>query len=149
IKRQCDAMHELRYGTCAPEERAEVVSLRTTVTGAMRKPPLKPIPGGGPAPAPDAFTGDRLVYFAERGGFLPTPTYAREGLRAGNRLSGPALVEEHASTTVLPPGNTLALDALGALVIDVAGGRWAAWRARPTPSSPSSCATAWWRSPKR
>src|SRR6202008_369019 len=30
IKRHFDEMHELRYGTCAPNERAEIVSLRTT-----------------------------------------------------------------------------------------------------------------------
>src|SRR5260370_6657230 len=39
IKRLFDAMHELRYGTCAPAEPAEVVSLRSTVNGVMRKPP--------------------------------------------------------------------------------------------------------------
>src|SRR5215472_15915673 len=39
IKRLFDAMHELRYGTCAPAEPAEIVSLRSTVAGTMRKPP--------------------------------------------------------------------------------------------------------------
>src|SRR5579862_1557643 len=36
IKRAFDEMHLLRYGTNAPDERAEIVSLRTTVTGMMR-----------------------------------------------------------------------------------------------------------------
>src|SRR5207302_5076081 len=39
IKRLFDEMHERRYGTCAPQEQAEIVSLRSTVTGIMRKPP--------------------------------------------------------------------------------------------------------------
>jgi N-methylhydantoinase A len=39
IKRYFDAQHEQRYGTSAPEERAEIVSLRSTVTGLLRKPP--------------------------------------------------------------------------------------------------------------
>ena len=43
IKQHFDAQHEFRYGTCAPEERAEIVSLRTTVTGVMRKPPQETI----------------------------------------------------------------------------------------------------------
>ena len=123
IKGQFDAMHDLRYGTCAPDERAEIVSLRTTVTGAMRKPPLKPVAGGGPTPPAEAFTGRRPVYFAEQAGFVETPTYRRDDLRAGNRLLGPALVEEHASTTVLPPGQALEVDALGNLVIAVSGSR--------------------------
>ena len=62
IKRHFDAMHELRYGTSAPDERAEIVSLRTTVTGVMRKPPQEKIGRGKRAPAKAAFTGKRPVY---------------------------------------------------------------------------------------
>jgi len=123
IKRHFDAQHEFRYGTCAPEERAEVVSLRTTVTGVMQKPPQEKIEKGGRAPRKTAFTGKRQVYFGEEGGFLDTPTYARAGLLAGNRISGPALVEEHASTTVVHPGDKLVVDEWGNLVIAVAGRR--------------------------
>jgi len=121
IKKHFDAQHEFRYGTCAPEERAEVVSLRTTVTGVMRKPPQEQVEAGGRAPRKTAATGKRPVYFGEDGGFVDTPTYARAGLVAGNRISGPALVEEHASTTVLYPGDRLQVDNYGNLVIAVAG----------------------------
>ena len=41
IKRHFDEQHAQRYGTSAPAERAEIVSLRSTVTGLMRKPPWK------------------------------------------------------------------------------------------------------------
>jgi N-methylhydantoinase A len=123
IKRHFDAMHELRYGTSAPDERAEIVSLRTTVTGVMRKPPRTTIKAGDARPVAAAFAGTRPVYFREAAGFVDTPTYARSALLAGNRLDGPALVEEHASTTVLGPGDRLEVDALGDLVIAVAGRR--------------------------
>src|SRR5208282_1924934 len=43
IKRAFDEMHLLRYGTNAPNERAEIVSLRSTITGVMRKPPQEKI----------------------------------------------------------------------------------------------------------
>jgi N-methylhydantoinase A len=121
IKRAFDAMHELRYGTSAPDERAEIVSLRSTVTGVMRKPPQEKIKRGKRVPDKAAFTGKRPVHFG--GGFKPTPTYARAALLAGNRIDGPALVEEHASTTVLLPGDRLEVDIYGNLVIAVAGGR--------------------------
>jgi N-methylhydantoinase A len=121
IKRHFDAMHELRYGTSAPQERAEIVSLRATVTGVMSKPPQPRIARGGRAPVKAAFNGRRPVYFDGR--FRPTPTYARAALTAGNRIVGPALVEEHASTTVLMPGDRLEVDAYGNLIIEVAGGR--------------------------
>jgi N-methylhydantoinase A len=121
IKRHFDAMHELRYGTSAPAERAEIVSLRSTVSGVMRKPPQEKVARGARVPGKAAFTGRRPVYFA--GKFRPTPTYARAALTAGNRIVGPALIEEHASTTVLMPGDRLEVDTYGNLIIKVAGGR--------------------------
>ena len=121
IKRHFDAMHALRYGTSAPDEPAEIVSLRSTVTGIMRKPPHEKIKRGKRAPDKAAFTGRRPVYFD--GKYRPTPTYARAALTAGNRITGPALIEEHASTTVLLPGDRLEVDPYGHLTIKVAGGR--------------------------
>jgi N-methylhydantoinase A len=117
IKRHFDAMHAQRYGTSAPEERAEIVSLRSTVTGLMRKPPQRKI-GRGQRTAPKAaFGGKRPVYFGGR--FHATPTYRRAALVAGNRIKGPALIEEYASTTVLMPGDAMEVDALGNLAITV------------------------------
>lgn len=126
IKRHFDEMHALRYGTSAPDERAEIVSLRSTVTGLMKKPPQEKIARGQKAPPKSAFTGKRKVYFAEdgkAGKFIDTPTWRRAELRAGNRIAGPALVEEHASTTVLLPGDVMTVDEYGNLVIKVGGGQ--------------------------
>jgi N-methylhydantoinase A len=121
IKRHFDDMHAQRYGTSAPEERAEIVSLRSTISGLMRKPPQQAIGRGSKAPPKAASGGKRPVYYGGR--FHPTPTYRRDTLLAGNRIKGPALIEEYASTTVLMPGDTLEVDALGNLVIAVGGGR--------------------------
>jgi N-methylhydantoinase A len=123
IKRCFDATHELRYGTSAPDERTEIVSLRTTVTGVMGKPPRTTIKSGDARPVASALSGMRPVSFREAGGFVPTSTYARAALLAGNRVAGPALIEEHASTTALGPDDTLEVDAFGDLVIAVAGRR--------------------------
>ena len=115
-------MHELRYGTSAPDERAEIVSLRSTVD----RRPAQAAAGKGQARRTRA-RQDRIHRQARRSismvQFRPTPTYARAALAAGNRISGPALIEEHASTTVLLPGDRLEVDAYGNLVIKVAGGR--------------------------
>ncbi len=121
IKRHFDDMHALRYGTSAPNEPAEIVSLRSTVTGVMKKPTLAKIARGSAAPPKEASTGRRPVYFQGRG-FVPTPTYARAALLGGNRIKGPALIEEHASTTVLMPGDTLEVDPFGNLAIAVGKG---------------------------
>jgi N-methylhydantoinase A len=123
IKRLFDAMHELRYGTCAPAEPAEIVSLRSTVSGIMRKPPQPKIKRGRAAPPKAAFAGKRPVNLGGRGGFAATPTYRRAQLLAGNKIKGPALIEEHASTTVLMAGDTMTVDPYGNLLITVAGAR--------------------------
>ena len=99
------------------------MSLRSTVTGVMTKPPLGRIADGVAESPKSAFTGTRAAYFTENGDFADTPTYDRATLEASNRIAGPALIEEHASTTVLLPGDTMTVDAFGNLVIEVAGRR--------------------------
>ena len=103
IKSRFDAVHQTRYGFSVAQEKAEIVSLRSAIVGEMRKPSFEHIAKGGPQPLPEAFRGTRPVYYAGAG-FVDTPTYHRGALRAGNRIAGPALIEEHASTTVLHPG---------------------------------------------
>ena len=119
IKARFDAVHRIHYGYASEDERAEIVSLRCSVTGLMPKPELPRLPEGPADPAEAARTGSRPVWFAENGGFADTPTFARAHLHAGVQLSGPALIEEYASTTVVPPGATLAVDGFGNLVIEV------------------------------
>ncbi len=119
IKARFDAVHETRYGYSAPGEKAEIVSLRSAVTGLLRKPAFEPIPAGGGTPPPAAFGGNRAVYFAEAGRRVDTPSWDRAKLLAENRIAGPALIEEYASTTVVHPGDVVTVDAFGDLVIDI------------------------------
>jgi N-methylhydantoinase A len=62
-------------------------------------------------------SGTRKVYFAEHG-FLETAIYRRASLQAEQHLTGPCLVEELASTTVIPPTASADIDASGNLIID-------------------------------
>jgi N-methylhydantoinase A len=119
IKRRFDAVHERRYGYSAPGEKAEIVSLRSAITGLMRKPKFEPIAAAGTEAPGEAFRGSRAVYFAEAGRRVDTPTYDRGALLARNRIAGPALIEEYASTTVVHPGDVLTVDAFGDLVIEI------------------------------
>ena len=52
-------------------------------------------------------------------GSVDAPTYDRARLKSGNRIEGPALIEEHASTTVVEPKDVLTVDAFGNLHIDI------------------------------
>jgi len=117
IKHLFDSEHEQRYGTSAPSEAAEIASLRTAVTGILEKPKFERIGAGTTSPPQDAQRGTRQTYFA--GHFVATSAFARENLVAGHRITGPAVIEEHASTTVLMPGDAMTVDSLGNLLIEV------------------------------
>jgi N-methylhydantoinase A len=119
IKTHFDQVHAVRYGTSAPGEPGDLVSLRVTVTGLMKKPSPRQVPEGSPQPASEARVRTKDVYFRELGGFTPTPVYARTALLHHNEIAGPALIEEHASTTVIAPGDHLVVDAFGNLVIEI------------------------------
>ncbi len=117
IKAAFDAVHTLRYGYCSATEPAEIVSLRTSVTGHMPKPGATvPAAAAGQAAAAPAL---RPVYFSASFGWRDTPVYARDSLAAGARINGPALIEEYASTTVMLPGDRMTVDTHGNLVIEV------------------------------
>jgi N-methylhydantoinase A len=118
IKARFDAVHQVRYGYASADENAEIVSLRLSVTGMIRKPVQAPMAEGGGG-AESALIAVRPVDFGVLGGRIDTPIYAREKLSAGNRISGPALIQEYASTTVLAPSDTLTVDRFGNLDITV------------------------------
>lgn len=122
IKRQFDELHKVRYGTSAPQEPADLVSLRVTVLGTMKKPPRHSVERGSAAPSRASVRTVKPVYFRSSG-WVDTPVHLRERLLAGNEIAGPALIEEHASTTVVQPGDRLRVDELGNLQIDIGSDR--------------------------
>jgi N-methylhydantoinase A len=117
IKRLFDLAHQHRYSHSAPSESADVVSLRVTAIGQLGKPALPEIPGddGSGTLAP---SGHRPVVF-DGYGTLSTAIYAREQLRWGSTIEGPAVIEEAASTTVVEPGDTLSVNRFGHLVMTI------------------------------
>ena len=116
IKRRFDEVHAIRYGTSAPKEPADLVSLRTTVLGTMRKPPRHVVEQGEAAPPKRALRVMKDVFFRGHG-FVSTPVYKRDALQSGNHVKGPALIEEHASTTVVQPNDEMTVDGFGNLQI--------------------------------
>ena len=118
IKQLFDQAHQRRYGFNAPAERAEIVSLHVSAFRTLPKPTIDRIAAADPDQPPRPIE-TRPVYFTETAGMVPTPVFARADLLSGHRLQGPALVEEHASTTVLFPGDTLQVSDFGDLLIAI------------------------------
>src|SRR6185503_19746785 len=122
IKRLFDEAHELRYSHSAPEESADIVSLRVSAIGRLGKPQFAQIAEGGPTPPASSRRGVRTVLF-EGAGALEAPVYDRAKLLQGNVITGPAIIEEVASTTVVEPGDTVTVSGFGHLVMQIGGGQ--------------------------
>jgi len=93
--------HERAYGCADPDRSLEIVNLRSRLVVATPKPLIRPQPAVTAAGAGGAVVKRKPVWFENR--FWRTPLYARELLRPGTRLAGPAVVVEYSSTTVVPP----------------------------------------------
>jgi N-methylhydantoinase A len=111
MERDFHRLHLERYGHCDEAEETEMVNYRVSAYGPLPKPNLLP-PTGRAAPRP--FTR-KEVWFG--GQFVRTSIFRREDLGVSARVSGPAIVEEEGSTTVLTPGWSANVDHLGNLVL--------------------------------
>ena len=118
IKRLFDAAHDLRYSHSAPEESADVVSLRVSAIGRLGKPQIAEIARGEKTPPPNARRGVRTVTF-ESAGAVEATVYDRAKLLQDNIIEGPAIIEEVASTTVVEPGDTVTVNSFGHLVMEL------------------------------
>jgi N-methylhydantoinase A len=105
-----------RFGVELREMRALVMSLRTAVIGRRRPVALDGLHG---APTPGGPPGTRRAWF--EGAWHDTPIFRRERLAAGDTLTGPAIVEQLDTTTVIEPGDRARVDAFGNLEITVGG----------------------------
>jgi N-methylhydantoinase A len=92
--------HEQRYGYSDPVRAVEVVNVRARVIGLTPRIDW-PRQRLGKARCESAIVVRRKIYFA--GKAHETRVYAREKLRAGNHLAGPAVISEYSATTVVPP----------------------------------------------
>ena len=120
LRRAFIARHERVYGYAAPDEPIQIVNVRLTALGDPDPLTLPLLARASDADPKDARIGERAAYFDEAGDFVPTPIYRRERLLGGHRLSGPAIVEQMDSTTVILPGQHAVVDERANLIIEVA-----------------------------
>jgi len=107
-----------KYGEGAAYRQAGVEARTYQVRGIGRIPkPAWVRAQAGPADASEAVKEARPVYF--RGGYRETPIYDRGRLRAGHALEGPAVVEAVDTTVLVHPGQRLAIDEYGNLLMSV------------------------------
>jgi N-methylhydantoinase A len=66
-----------------------------------------------------AIAGERKAYFPECGGMIPSKVINRYAMKPADVFEGPCLVEERECTTVVLPGDFVAVNELGHLVIEI------------------------------
>jgi N-methylhydantoinase A len=122
VRSRFDDMHEARYGHVAKDEVVEVVNVRLVATGRRDTPDLDSPPAASGTAKP---AGTRQVGFAGPGGCVlrESTLWRREELAPGTRITGPAIVEEYASTVVVGEGDVATVGDLGEIIVSVASRR--------------------------
>ena len=124
-RRRFHRAHEREYGHRFDAE-IEIVNVRARRHRA-RSPsssgPSSRRGDGDPSRRADGRARGRLRRRAASPSAAPTPFYDRELLRAGDRIEGPAVIEQYDSTTVVPPGLVAEIDRYGNIVIDCRAAR--------------------------
>jgi N-methylhydantoinase A/oxoprolinase/acetone carboxylase beta subunit len=109
------AEYRRRYNLVLEQVPVEVVSWRVRAHGPSLARQLER--AASSSEARGSVVGRRRAFFRECGGFVDVPVYHRAHLRDGDLVSGPALVEEETTTSVIGPGWSARLDQIGNLVM--------------------------------
>jgi N-methylhydantoinase A len=118
--------HETRFGYSDPGERVQVVNVRLKARGLAHPPELerresKQDTTASPTSMRDVvFMDSQRLTISGSHRTYHVPVYERAMLEPGNMLTGPAIVTQYDTTTVLPPGWQMWVDAVGNLIIEQA-----------------------------
>jgi N-methylhydantoinase A len=107
--------HRAQYGHDHVGRPLEIVACRVQAVGLVAKDRAHHIT----ATSVNKEVGERAVYFGPDHGWVSTPVYHRSALLAGTELTGPVVIEEMSSTTVVLPGQLAVIDRFGNIRIDV------------------------------
>ncbi|MDD3893420.1 MAG: hydantoinase/oxoprolinase family protein [Syntrophomonadaceae bacterium] len=105
-------LHQRQYGHSDLESDVEIINLRVRVVGYTPKPQQTLLPKSVEQAKP---IDVRSIMC--RGKDYTADIYLRSNLRAGNRFSGPAIVEQDDTTVLVLPGWEVIVDSYGNLLI--------------------------------
>jgi len=108
-------LYRLEYGNTLGDLPSQAISLRSVIKGVRaqvgrRLPTPQPLRLASP-------TSYRPVHFGE---WRNTPIFARHDLKPGMTLTGPAVIEQPDTTTVIEPGMDARVDPYGNLLVEMA-----------------------------
>jgi len=94
----------------------EVINLRLTCTGRTDKPRFRKMKYAGPDPS-FAFKKKRKVYLPGKKAFQPVPVFDGDLMKYGNKIEGPAIIEQVNTTTFVSPEFSVLCDAYGSFTM--------------------------------
>lgn len=107
--------HEQEY-TFRLDSEIEVVNIHLVAFGLLDKATLEKLPASETTSADCALIGKRMVDF-DKDTQQEASIYNREKLQPGMKFTGPAIIEESTTTTVVLPDNRVEVDDFGGLHI--------------------------------
>jgi N-methylhydantoinase A len=114
VRSRFDQLHQEHYGHSAPKEPVMMVNLRLSALGKFENN----------LPAASAWRDEdrglrsrRPVIFESKP--MDCPIYLRSGFKSGDRLDGPAVIEEVGATILVYPGDKMQVNEFGHLVIEL------------------------------
>ena len=116
LKHAFDEAHLQVYGQSAPREDAEIVTFR--LQAEIEVPRLElPALAHGDGRAERALKGERPLFDIDDNRFVRATVYDRQALMAGDRIAGPAIIDQFDATTVVLAGQTATVDDTATLII--------------------------------
>jgi N-methylhydantoinase A len=101
--------YKRRYGHADPKAPAEFQALHLSAFARLKQPEIARLPRAAvPAHAAPA----RRVYIGYAGGWVNAQIFDRDALEPGFNATGPAIIEEYGSTTLVWPGDGFEIGAL-------------------------------------
>lgn len=107
--------HEKRYGYRQSHAAIELVTVRLTATVSVDPPVLPRLQADG-SDVGRGIIGRKPVYFGAD--YCDTPLFDRARLLPGHQFTGPAIIFQYDTTTVIPPNWYISVDSFGNLIAE-------------------------------
>jgi N-methylhydantoinase A len=117
IRSRFDQLHQEHYGHSASNEPVLMVNLRLSALGRLEN---RLSVGASFSDNDKSERGKRPVIFDDGNPAVAAPIYLRSGLKSGDRIEGPAVIEDLGATILLYPNDKMQVNPGGHLVIDIA-----------------------------
>src|SRR3990170_3134873 len=101
--------YKRRYGHADAKAPAEFQALHLSASARLKQPDIARLPR---AATPAEIAQTRKIFFKSAGGMVDARIYDRDCLEPGFTGTGPAVIEEYGSTTVVWPGDRFEIGAL-------------------------------------